>query len=299
LHHWVPKYPGGAGKPREEPALGVIQSGAGKRIPCSKNIRYLCAMKVIIIEDEELAVETLQRQLRKLDTPIEVVATFDSVKTTVEWIQHHPPPDLAFFDIQLADGLSFGIFEQVKVTFPVIFVTAYDAYALRAFKVNSIDYLLKPVETDALKNALDKLSMLQKSTEATQSSVDLRVIQQMLTRTTPRYKTRFLVKIGDKLAGFTTEEVEYFYGENKIVWMRLKNGRKYVVDYTLDDLEDLLDPVSFFRLNRKYIATFESIDETIAYTNSRLKVKLLHPPDTEDILISREKAEEFRVWLGK
>ena len=256
-------------------------------------------MNVIIIEDEDLATDTLIRQLRKLDTPLEIVAKLDSIKATVAWLREHPAPDLAFFDIQLADGLSFEIFEQVNIAFPVIFVTAYDAYALRAFKVNSIDYLLKPVELDALTNAFDKLRLLQKPTAVAHATIDLAMIQQMLARTTPKYKTRFMVKIGEKLAAFTTEEVEYFFGENKTVWMRLKTGRKYVVDYTLEDLEDLLNPEQFFRLNRKYIATFESIQETVAYTNSRLKVKLQNPVDTEDILISREKAEDFRVWLGK
>jgi two-component system, LytTR family, response regulator len=256
-------------------------------------------MNILIIEDEDLAVETLVRQIKKLDTPVEVVATLDSVKTAVAWLKANPAPDLAFFDIQLADGLSFEIFEQANVAFPVIFVTAFDAYALRAFKVNSIDYLLKPVEVDALRLAFDKLKMLQKPTASAHPTLDLAVIQQMLARTTPKYKTRFMVKVGEKLVAFTTDEIEYFFGENKIVWLRLKNGRKYVVDYTLEELEDLLDPEQFFRLNRKYITTFGAIDETVAYTNSRLKVKLNNPVDNEDILVSREKAEEFRVWLGK
>jgi DNA-binding LytR/AlgR family response regulator len=256
-------------------------------------------MRVVIIEDEDLAVDGLVRQLHRHDAAIQVIATHDSIKAAVEWFGANPAPDLAFFDIQLADGLSFEIFEQVNITCPVIFVTAFDAYALRAFKVNSIDYLLKPVELEALQHAFEKLNLLQKSTVAIHPSLDLAVIQQMLTRTSPKYKTRFMVKIGDKLAAFTTEEIEYFYGENKIVWLRLKNGRKYVVDYTLEELEDLLDPQQFYRLNRKYMATFESISEVIAYTNSRLKVKLQSPVDQEDILISREKAEDFRVWLGK
>jgi DNA-binding LytR/AlgR family response regulator len=256
-------------------------------------------MKVVIIEDEDLAIDGLIRQLHRHDPTIQVVSTHDSIKAAVEWFGTHPAPDLAFFDIQLADGLSFEIFEQVNITCPVIFVTAFDAYALRAFKVNSIDYLLKPVELEALQRAFEKLNLLQKSTVAIHPTLDLAVIQQMLARTSPKYKTRFMVKIGDKLAAFTTDEIEYFYGENKIVWLRLKNGRKYVVDYTLEELEDLLDPQQFYRLNRKYMATFESIGEVIAYTNSRLKVKLQSPVDQEDILISREKAEDFRVWLGK
>ncbi len=257
-------------------------------------------MNIVIIEDEELAAEALITQIRRINPDIQVLDIFDTVKSAAKWFALNPPPDLAFFDIQLADGLSFEIFEQVRITCPVIFTTAFDAYALRAFKVNSIDYLLKPVDAEALKNAFEKLRLLRNSTAAApQPTIDPDTIRQMLQRTTPKYKSRFMVKIGDRLAAFTTEETDYFYGENKIVWMRLKNGRKYVIDYTLDELEDLLNPDIYFRLNRKYIVTFESIKEVIAWSNSRLKITLKEAPDTEDILISREKAEEFRVWLGK
>ncbi len=257
-------------------------------------------MKVVIIEDEELAVEGLTTQLQRYDPSITVLAALDSIKTAVQWFQQNPAPHLAFFDIQLADGLSFEIFEQVKITCPVIFTTAYDAYSLRAFKVNSIDYLLKPVDLEALRHSFEKLALLRGAVVATQpASVDLDAIRQLLARTTPKYKTRFMVKIGDHLSAFGIEEIDYFFGENKIVWMRLKNGRKYVVDYTLEELEDLLEPAQFFRLNRKYIITFAAIKNVVAYTNSRLKVVLKEAPDSEDILISREKAEDFRVWLGK
>lgn len=257
-------------------------------------------MNIVIIEDEELAAEALAAQLCRIDPETRVVAQLDSVKTSIAWFNENPVPDLAFFDIQLADGLSFEIFEKAKVLCPVIFTTAYDAYALRAFKVNSIDYLLKPVDSQALKNAFDKLQNLRSiPTASPQPVVDMDTIRQLLNRTSPKYKTRFMVKIGDRLTAFTTEELDFFYGENKIVWMRLKNGRKYIVDYTLEELEDLLDPDKFYRLNRKYIVTFESITEVIAWSNSRLKVALKDAPDKDDILISREKAEEFRVWLGK
>jgi DNA-binding LytR/AlgR family response regulator len=253
-------------------------------------------MNVVILEDEVLAVEGLRSQLRRCDPGIRVLAELDSVKTAVAWFQNNPAPDLAFFDIQLGDGLSFEVFEQVKITCPVVFTTAYDAYSLRAFKVNSIDYLLKPVSLEALQQAFDKLRTLRGAPVAVP---DLNTIRQLLHRTTPAFKERFMVKVGDNLAAFTTDEIDFFFGENKIVWMRLKNGRKYVVDYTLEELEDLVDPKLFFRLNRKYLCTFDAIKTTTAYSNSRLKVVLKDPVDAEEVLVSREKAEAFRVWLGK
>jgi len=256
-------------------------------------------MKIVIVEDEYLAAEGLITQLRRYNASAEISAVLDSVKTAVRWFHEHPMPDIAFFDIQLADGLSFDIFEQVKITCPLVFTTAYDAYSLRAFKVNSIDYLLKPVELEALKGAFEKLDLLRGSGSALQAVLDPDLLRRMLARAVPAYKTRFMVKIGDHLSTFAAEEIDFFFGENKIVWMRLKNGRKYMVDYTLEELEDLLDPGQFFRLNRKFFATFGAIKNVVAYTNSRLKVLLKDPPDAEDVLVSREKAEDFRVWLGK
>jgi len=255
-------------------------------------------MNVVILEDEALAAEGLRTQLRRCDPDIRVITELDSVKSAVLWFKNNPPPDLAFFDIQLGDGLSFEIFEQVKITCPVVFTTAYDAYSLRAFKVNSIDYLLKPVGFEALHQAFEKLRTL-RGTPAAVAALDLDMIRQLLNRSTPNYKERFMVKVGDNLSAFTTDEIDFFFGENKIVWMRLKSGRKYVVDYTLEELEDLVDPRHFFRINRKYLCTFGAIKTTTAYSNSRLKMVLKDPVDVEDVLVSREKAEEFRVWLGK
>lgn len=257
-------------------------------------------MNILIVEDEDLAVEGLTLQLRRHDPVFKVVGAVDSVKSAVQWLTNNPFPDVAFFDIQLADGLSFEIFEQIKVTFPVVFTTAYDAYALRAFQVNSVDYLLKPVALEDLKRAFDKLQLLKGApAQVSNTGLDLEMIRQMLTRSTPRYKTRFMVKVGDHLSAFTVEEIDYFWGENKTVWMRLKTGRKYVLDYTLEELEDLLNPELFYRLNRKYIVTFGAIKDVVAYSNSRLKVVLKDAADAEDILVSREKAEDFRIWLGK
>ena len=252
-------------------------------------------MRVIIIEDEELAAWGLLTKLPRVDPAIQVVATLDSVKSAVAWLENNAMPDLAFFDIQLADGLSFEIFDRVNVTCPVIFTTAYDAYALKAFKVNSVDYLLKPVSVEDLAQALSKLRRLRAA-----PVMDPAVIRQMMEAIRPnRHKTRFMVKIGDHMSSVDAQDIDFFFGENKTVWLRHRNGRKYVVDYTLEQLEDLLDPLHFFRLNRQYITAIHAIKDTVAYSNSRLKVTLKDPLSNEDVLISREKVEGFKEWMGK
>ncbi len=262
-------------------------------------------MRIIIIEDEDLAAEGLSISLKKVDKSIDIIAILDSVKTAVAWFQNNPAPDLAFFDIQLADGVSFEIFEKTAVKCPVIFTTAYDEYALKAFKVNSIDYLLKPVSVSDLSKAFEKWRLLKgESSNAPPQYFDdsaMRQMMQLMTQriTTPQYKTRFMVKIGEQLQAIVVHDIDYFYGENKTVWLRHRNGRKYLIDYTLEQLEDMLDPMRYFRINRKYIASIESITKVTAYTNSRLKILLKEPPDKEDILISREKVENFKNWLGK
>jgi DNA-binding LytR/AlgR family response regulator len=264
-------------------------------------------MKAIIIEDEELAAEGLSISLKRVEADIEILAVLDSVKTAVAWLKSNPAPDLAFLDIQLADGLSFEIFEQTPINCPVIFTTAYDEYALRAFRVNSIDYLLKPIGTDDLKRTFEKLRILKGETSSSSLppqylSQDL--IKQVMAIATqqvkaPQYKTRFMIKIGEHLQTFPVEDIDFLMGENKIVWLYHKNGRKYIVDYTLDQLEDLLEPNRFFRLNRQFIASIETIKDVISYSNSRLKIVFQNPPNKEDIIMSREKVEAFKSWLGK
>lgn len=252
-------------------------------------------MRVLIIEDEDLAAWSLISKLQRLDPAITVVATLDTVQAAVAWLRQNPAPDLAFFDIQLADGLSFEIFEQVKVPCPIIFTTAYDAYALRAFKVNSVDYLLKPVDQDDLARAFSKLRQLRGP-----AALDADTIQRMMSAITPQqYKTRFLVKVGDHLTAVAAAGIDFFFGENKIVWLRHQNGRKYPVDYNLEQLEEMLDPELFFRLNRQYITTITAIKDVVTYSNSRLKVTLKDPLDKDDVLVSREKVEAFKNWMGK
>lgn len=252
-------------------------------------------MNILIIEDEELAAWGLISKLQQRDPAARIVATLDSVQSAVEWFGANPAPDIAFFDIQLADGLSFEIFERAEVPCPVVFTTAYDAYALRAFKVNSVDYLLKPVSGEELERAFAKLDQLRGPV-----SLDAGAIRQMMQMLQPRqFKTRFMVKIGDHLSAVDAGEIDFFFGENKIVWLRHRNGRKYPVEYTLEQLEELLDTQHFFRLNRQYIATLGAIRDVVAYSNSRLKVVLKDPLGDGDVLISREKVDAFKHWLGK
>jgi two-component system, LytTR family, response regulator len=254
-------------------------------------------MKVLLVEDEELAAERLAIMLKKYDSNIEITATLDSVKTVVNYFNTNPMPDLCFLDIQLADGLSFEIFEQVKITCPVIFTTAYDEYALRAFKVNSIDYLLKPIDLEEITRAFTKLNTLKSNTTPT-PSIDLGMLQQTMKLLTKQYKSRFMVKIGEHLTSVPIEEIAYFYSESKATWFKhITTGKRYMLDYTLDQIEDLVDPKRYFRLNRKYHSSIEAVKDIISYSNSRLKVVLKDPPDKEDILVSREKVQEFKEWM--
>ena len=257
-------------------------------------------MKIIIVEDEYLAAEGLEMMLKKYDPSILVLEKLDSVVASVHWFNNNPAPDIAFLDIQLADGLSFEIFEQVKITCPVIFTTAFNQYAIDAFKVNSIDYLLKPFGVDDIKKAFEKLKIL-RGGEVTPSALpDIVAMQRvMLSLTQKQYKSRFMVKVGDHLSAISVEEVTYFYSENKITWLKHSNGRKYPIDYKLEELDTLLSPERFYRLNRTYIVALDSIKDVIAYSNSRLKVLLKDPPDKEDILISREKVQDFKNWLDQ
>jgi DNA-binding LytR/AlgR family response regulator len=211
----------------------------------------------------------------------------------VDWLNNNPQPDLIFLDIQLADGISFEIFEHVKVTSPIIFCTAFDQYAIRAFKLNSIDYLLKPVDPEELKNALNKFQSGRKAPEITLDQI--RVLLQPVQKI---YKNRFLVKIGERIQTIAIDEIGTFYSEDKVTFLMTKQGKKFIIDYTLDEVENLLDPELFFRLNRKYISSVGAIKGVFTYSNSRLKILLENSSDN-DILISREKMAAFKSWLGQ
>ncbi|MFC6998514.1 LytR/AlgR family response regulator transcription factor [Rufibacter roseus] len=258
-------------------------------------------MNILLIEDEYLASEKLEAQLLRYDSTIQVVGTIDSIRNAVKWFETHPAPDLAFLDIHLSDGNSFEIFQKVDVKCPIIFTTAYDEYAVKAFKVNSIDYLLKPISNEDLAAAMEKFKNLRQQQPAA-PALDMTQIMALLNRNqtpeTPHYKNRFLVKSGQKIRSVSTDEIAYFYAEDKIVFLITTAGQRFITDYTLDTLQELLDPEQFSRLNRQFIAHIHSIDEIHPYLKGRLKV-YVKPNTDKEIIISNERAHAFKEWLGK
>ena len=253
-------------------------------------------MRVIIVEDEELAAERLAELIQAIDPAIEIVGMFDCIEETVEFLETRPALDLGFFDIQLADGLSFNVFEQTAVDFPVVFTTAFDQYALKAFEVNSIDYLLKPIEPKLLERAFNKFKNLK-------GQQNLAITPEILQKTLalmnkPKYKNRFLVKTGSHLNAFDTSDILYFWSADKMTWIRLKSGKKHVIDYTLEQIESLIDPDNFFRVNRKYFIQLKAIEKATVYSNSRLKLHLPNLKNGEDVIVSREKVQKFKLWFA-
>jgi DNA-binding LytR/AlgR family response regulator len=280
-------------------------------------------MLALVVEDEPLAARRLINLLHKQPEPLTVLGTAESVAQAVALLQAGPAPDVLFLDIHLADGLSFELFEQVEVRCPVIFTTAYDQYALRAFKVNSVDYLLKPIDEEELASALTKLrqrlgAASAEPTISTKGAVSstkvpapvlaldaatLAALVQQLRQPAPQvsYKAQFVVRVGEHLKVVPVEQVAYFFSLEKTTLLQSTDGRKYVVDYSMEQLENLLDPQQFFRLNRAYLAQQAAIADIINYTNSRLQTILKPaPPESEGpVLVSREKVSVFKSWLDR
>jgi DNA-binding LytR/AlgR family response regulator len=253
-------------------------------------------MKVLIIEDEGPAAEKLERYLKKYDDTVTILAQIDNSASAIQWLRENQDTvDLIFMDIQLKDGLSFQIFQQVAVRKPVIFVTAFNEFALDAFKVNSIDYLLKPITYTDLTNSLKKIDALR---EQLGSGADQarRIEQAFSNGRTREYKNRFMVKIGDHIRSFTTDQISVLYAEGRDVYLVTSPGRRFIIDYTLEGLEDLLDPAIFFRANRTFIININTIKDVLVYSNSRLKVTLSQDFDKE-IIVSREKVSYFKEWF--
>jgi len=258
-------------------------------------------MKILIIEDEPYAQEELKRLLALCDPSIVIWECIDSVEDSIIWLEEPNEPDLIFMDIQLSDGLSFDIFKHTEVKAPVIFTTAYDEYAIRAFKVNSIDYLLKPVEEEALKSALRKYAAIRKQYSQAiqpQTYFNPAQIEQLLRLNKPEYKSRFVTTIGDRIKHIGVEQVAYFFADDNTVYLVTGDKKKFIINYTLDQLENLLDPRHFFRINRKYIAKITAIGDVNKYFNSRLKVSLV-PPVEDEILISRVRVPDFLSWMDE
>ena len=251
-------------------------------------------MNIIIIEDEKPAARLLQRKVEKLGFTINQM--LHSVEEALVWFKNNKHPDLIFLDIQLSDGLSFEIFEKVEIKSAVIFTTAYDEYALRAFKLNSIDYLLKPIDEDDLEVAINKFQSQKQKPEIQQ--FDFEQIKKMLINPAEKsFKTRFTVKIGQHLKVITTDEIECFYSENKGTYIRTLDGRDYLIDAILEVVENELNPKDFFRISRKFIVPLKAIKEIQIHSNSRLKV-ILPTYKNDEVIVSREKVQEFKTWLG-
>lgn len=253
--------------------------------------------KVLIIEDEKPAAEWLCQLILKYDPRITILAVIDSVRGATEWIEQHTAPDLVFMDIQLADGLSFAIFEQVKVPCPVIFTTAYEEYAIKAFKVNSVDYLLKPIAWNDLEAAFQKFASLSAQVPVT-PSVTLEVLNKVRDMIRKPYKTRFVIKVGEHLKSIPVEDILFFYSMDKATYLCTADFRTYTLDYSLDHISEMVDEHRFFRINRKYLLSNHSIADIVVYSNSRLKIKLKKPGE-ESILVSRDKVQDFKQWLDR
>ena len=249
-------------------------------------------MKVVIIEDEKPAARRLSRMLNEFG--IEPLTMLHSVEESVNWFHNNEHPDLLFLDIQLSDGLSFEIFEEVEIKSSIIFTTAYDEYALKAFKLNSVDYLLKPIDVDELENAIKQYKTLAQSNLDT--GLNLQQIKELIAPSEKNYKKRFTVKIGQHLKMISIESIECFYSENKATHIHTIDNRSYLIEETLEQLEEKLQPDIFFRVSRKYFVNINAIKDIISYTNSRLQLILQSYKESE-IIVSRERVKEFKNWI--
>lgn len=252
-------------------------------------------MKVLIIEDEHSVAQNLCDILLEIDSSIEVMTIIESVQEAIKWIDNNPKPDLGFFDIRLADGDSFEIFEKVQIQFPIIFTSAYDEYALRAFKVNSIDYLVKPINRQALEVALDKYKSIY-----TQNNVDyenlLQTISELRQTKEKHYKKSLLVYIRDQIIPVSMDNVAYFNLSNGIVYCTTHNDQSYHVDQTLEEIGNQIDPQEFFRANRQFIVSRQAVKAASQYFQRKLKINL-NPVPREELIISKAKVTEFKKWL--
>ena len=253
-------------------------------------------MRVLIIEDEPHAAARLQSLVYELVPDASVLATLDSVKGSVHWFKNNSMPDVVLMDIQLADGISFQIFEHCDVKAPIIFTTAYDEFALRAFKVNSVDYILKPVDKAELNAALEKVRSRVRS-DSEQERL-LKNMSEAVTMLTKKYKSRFVIKVGEHIKTVDVQEIGFFYSQDRTTFCVTRENRNLILDYTLDQLEDMVDPAYFYRINRKYLVTASAINDIISYSNSRLKL-LLKGSQDNDIIVARERVQDFKAWLDK
>lgn len=262
-------------------------------------------MQVFIVEDEPLAVKKLERLLHEVAYDIKIAGTAGSIRAAVEWLETQPEPDLIFLDIELSDGQSFEIFQRTRVKSPVIFVTSYDEFALQAFKVNSVDYLLKPVQKEDLAQAIAKYRELKTQYARAGAPVTAGIENLLLSLMSgdsgtekKAYRTRFLVKHLQKFVPVEVNDIAYFWSEGRINFFKTRSGQKYLVEYTLEEIETMLDPVQWFRVSRQFIVSVPSVAEIHPFFNNRLKLHL-SPKEPEEVTVSRERVSDFKTWLGK
>jgi DNA-binding LytR/AlgR family response regulator len=251
-------------------------------------------MNVLIVEDEIAAARRLAKMLAAIEPESQVLAITDSISSTVEWLKVNPEPELILMDIHLADGSSFKIFDEVKIKCPIIFTTAFDQYAIQAFKVNSIDYLLKPIKQEELVTSLTKF----KEHRAEKSYIDIEKLLVELRKPQQDYQLRFVVQFADKLKSIETGTIAYFMAMEKSIFLVTEDNHRYAIDYTLEKLDEVLNPEMFYRINRKFIVNFSSIKGMFTYSKSRVKIELTPNPETE-VIVSSERASGFKEWLNQ
>lgn len=254
-------------------------------------------MKIAIIEDEKPAAAMLEMLIKQVEPSTQVLTVLPSVAKSIDWLKvNESSLDLLFMDIQLTDGLCFEIFKEIQVSKPIIFTTAYDEYAIEAFRVNSIDYLLKPIKIEDLTRSINKL----KSLKQTQQPVDINTYQgliNLLTQKQPNYPSRLMIKIGEHIKSIKVDEIAFFFAEGRTAFIVTNEKKKYIIDYTLEELTSMLDPKIFFRCNRTYIININTITDVVVYSSTRLKIRL--PKEFEDeIIVSRERVSQFKTWFG-
>lgn len=252
-------------------------------------------MKILVIEDESIAAEKIRSYLSELFPSATVFGPIISIEDGIKWLNENEAPDVIISDIMLTDGLSFDIFKATNTRIPIIFTTAYDKYALNAFEVNSVDYLLKPVTKERLKQSLDKIPSEQTKKEA---NIDFDQLAKLLQANNQTYKSRFLVKVGQKIRAIPTTKIAYFFTQDKLSYIVSHQKEKYPVDHSLEEIDSMINPNDFFRINRKYIIHIEAVKEIHPYFKGRLKLELI-PETNESIVISAEKTPSFKAWLDK
>ncbi len=252
-------------------------------------------MNVVIIEDEKVAADHLGKMILKYDQNIKIIVKLESVQESIKWFRDNSEPDLIFLDIHLEDGLAFSIFEEVRLTSPIIFTTAFDEYAIRAFKLKSIDYLLKPIMQADLNLSLEKYKNWNKPDNP---PIDVDSLYEIISNKGSRYKERISINFGQKIKSFNISEVAYFYSEKCISYLVLHSSSEYPVDYSLDQLAGFLNPDDFFRINRQFLVSIRSIKNIHVFPKSRLKLEL-QPPTPNDVFVTIEKVTKFKQWLGE